>query len=291
MRRTLDSVLAQTKLPKRWIIVDDGSTDATPDILKEYANKHDFIQIVTRADRGHRSVGPGVIEAFYYGYGQANLDEFEYICKFDLDLELPEKYFETLISRMIDNPRIGTCSGKAYFVDKQSGKLISEKCGDEMSVGMTKFYRLSCFKEIGGFVKEVMWDGIDCHKCRMLGWIAVSWDEPDLNFIHLRPMGSSQKGIFTGRMRHGFGQYFMGTGLIYMTASAVFRMFHPPYVLGAIAMWWGYMDSLINRRTQFDDFKLVKFIRAYQWQCLIKGKQKATQELNDKQAIIWTMNH
>jgi hypothetical protein len=125
----------------------------------------------------------------------------------------------------------------------------------------------------------------------MLGWIAVSWDEPDLNFIHLRPMGSSQKGIFTGRMRHGFGQYFMGTGLIYMTASAVFRMFHPPYVIGAIAMWWGYIDSLINRRTQFDDFELVKFIRAYQWQCLIKGKQKATQELNDKQAIIWTMNH
>ena len=79
--------------------------------------------------------------------------------------------------------------------------------------GMTKFYRVSCFKAIGGFVREVMWDGIDCHRCRMHGWIACSWDEPDLRFVHLRPMGSSQQSIYTGRMRHGYGQYFMGTGL------------------------------------------------------------------------------
>ena len=106
-----------------------------------------------------------------------------------------------------------------------------------MSVGMTKFYRVACFQQIGGFVREVMWDGIDCHRCRMLGWIACSWDdESDLRFLHLRPMGSSQTGILTGRMRHGFGQYFMGTSFPYMSASALLRMLHPPYVLGGMAI-------------------------------------------------------
>jgi hypothetical protein len=160
-----------------------------------------------------------------------------------------------------------------------------------MSVGMTKFYRRTCFEEICGYVLQVMWDGLDCHKCRQLGWIAESWDEPELNFIHLRPMGSSQKGIFTGRMRHGFGQYFMGTGVIYMAASSVFRMVHPPYVLGGLAMFWGYLKSLILREKRFDDYQLVKFIRTYQWSCLIKGKTEATKQLNQKQEQVWLQAH
>lgn len=287
MRNTLESVVKQSVLPALWVIVDDGSTDQTPEILLDYAARYRFIQIITRENRGHRSVGPGVIEAFYHGYDQVDVKQFDYICKFDLDLELPIRYFEVLIQRMEENPRIGTCSGKAYFEDKKTGRLISEKCGDEMSVGMTKFYRRECFEEIGGFVRQVMWDGIDCHKCRQLGWIAVSWDEPDLNFIHLRPMGSSQQGIFTGRMRHGFGQYFMGTSLLYMTASSVFRMLHPPYVIGGFAMLWGYIKNMLQRKPRFDDAELVDFIRAYQWQCLLKGKKQATLELNEQQAKVW----
>jgi len=287
MRATLDSVVEQTVQPSLWLIVDDGSTDATPDILAEYAAKHAFIKVVTRENRGHRSVGPGVIEAFYYGYDQVDISQFDFVCKFDLDLDLPPRYFEILIQRMNDNPRIGTCSGKAYFKDKKTGDLVSEKCGDEMSVGMTKFYRRSCFEEIGGFVREVMWDGIDCHKCRQLGWLAVSWDEPELRFVHLRPMGSSQQGIFTGRMRHGFGQYFMGTGFVYMSASSVFRMLHPPYFLGGFAMLWGYLKSMLQRKKRFSDVELVSFIQCYQWQCLVKGKEQATKELNLKQEEVW----
>jgi len=287
MRVTLDSVVAQTVQPSLWLIVDDGSTDATPDILAEYAAKHSFIQVVTRDNRGHRSVGPGVIEAFYYGYDQVDTSQFDFVCKFDLDLDLPPRYFELLIQRMSDNPRIGTCSGKAYFKDKKRGDLVSEKCGNEMSVGMTKFYRRSCFEEIGGFVREVMWDGIDCHKCRQLGWLAVSWDELELRFTHLRPMGSSQQGIFTGRMRHGFGQYFMGTGFVYMLASSVFRMLHPPYFLGGFAMLWGYLKSMLQRKKRFSDIELVSFIKNYQWQCLVKGKEQATEELNLKQEDVW----
>lgn len=291
MRQTLDCVVAQTVLPRLWIIVDDGSTDATAQILEEYADKYPFIKVLTRENRGHRSVGPGVIEAFYHGYDSIDVRQFEFICKFDLDLDLPPRYFEILIRRMKDNPRIGTCSGKAYFNDRKSGRLISEKCGDEMSVGMTKFYRRKCFEEIGGFVRQVMWDGIDCHKCRQLGWIAISWDEPELRFIHLRPMGSSQKGIFTGRMRHGFGQYFMGTGLLYMIASSVFRMTHPPHIIGGLAMLWGYLKSMLQRQARFDDKVLVEFIRDYQWLCLLKGKKVATDIINQQQENVWLLNH
>jgi len=224
-RRCIDSVVSQTVRPALWVVVDDGSSDETPAILAEYAAKHPWIRVVRREDRGKRAVGPGVVDAFYAGLETIRMEDFDYLCKFDLDLDLPPKYFGILMERMTKNPRLGTCSGKPYF--EEGGRLVSEKCGDEMSVGMTKFYRTACFQEIGGFVREVMWDGIDCHRCRMLGWIACSWDDPDLRFVHLRPMGSSQKSILTGRMRHGFGQYFMGTDLLYMTVSAVFRLAHP----------------------------------------------------------------
>jgi poly-beta-1,6-N-acetyl-D-glucosamine synthase len=187
MRRTLDSVVAQSLPPALWVVVDDGSTDETPAILADYAARHDWIRIVPKPDRGHRAVGPGVIEAFYAGLDTVDLARFPYLCKLDLDLDLPPRYFETLIARMEADPRIGTCSGKPYV--RRSGQLVSERRGDEMSVGMTKFYRRECFDEIGGFVREVMWDAIDCHKARQLGWIAVSWDDADLRFEHLRPMG------------------------------------------------------------------------------------------------------
>jgi biofilm PGA synthesis N-glycosyltransferase PgaC len=284
-RRTLETVTGQTVPPALWVIVDDGSTDGTPAILEEFARKFDYIRIVRLPDRGVRKVGPGVIDAFYAGYGTINNADFQYICKLDLDLDLPPRYFEILIERMEANQRIGTCSGKPYF--EHNGKLVSELCGDENSVGMTKFYRRKCFEQIGGFVHEVMWDGIDGHRCRMLGWVAVSWDDPELQFVHLRPMGTSHKSWWTGRARHGYGQYFMGTSPVYMTASGLFRMARPPVVVGGIAMLWGYYSSLLARKPRYDDPEFRKFLRGYQRTCLIRGKSRATHEYNALQAIRW----
>jgi len=307
MRRTLDSVLGQTVPPDLWVIVDDGSTDATPQILAEYAAKHPCLRVVPRPDRGERKVGPGVIEAFYAGLDTVDLREFDYLAKIDLDLDLPPRYFEQLIDRMNADPRLGTISGKPYFPPQVLGggkapsrdellkgdrfdtsQLMAEGCGDEMSVGMIKFYRASCFEQVGGFVREVMWDGIDCHRCRMLGWKACSWDEPDLRFVHLRPMGSSQKGIFTGRMRHGFGQYFMGTSLAYLTVSAVSRMARPPYVLGGLAIWWGYVSAMLKGVPRYQEPGFRRFLRAYQWDCLTRGKRRATESLDAAQASVWS---
>ncbi len=277
MRQTLDTVIAQSVRPAKWIIVDDGSTDETPKILAQYAMQHDWIEVVTRQDRGGRAVGPGVIDAFYFGYEKINPDDYDYLCKLDLDLRLPLRYFEILMQRMAGNPRIATCSGKAYI--EVDGRLENERHGDETSLGMTKFYRVSCFKAIGGFVREVMWDGIDCHRCRMMGWIACSWDEPELRFVHLRPMGSSQQDIYTGRMRHGYGQYFMGTSLVFMAASALYRLNEKPYLLGSLAILWGWLRSALQRKPRYPDSEFRKFLRRYQWRALLVGKKRAIEEI------------
>jgi biofilm PGA synthesis N-glycosyltransferase PgaC len=307
-RVTLDSVTKQSIPPALWIIVDDGSRDETPRILAEYAAKFDYIKIIRREDRGFRKLGGGVIDAFYAGYDTIQPTDFDYICKLDLDLDIPSTYFECLMDRMEQNPRIGTCSGKPYFKKQDAPLLkapdvnpglrtqfpldpddgfISEKCGDENSVGMIKFYRRECFQQIGGFVRYLMWDGIDCHRCRMLGWIAVSWDDPELRFVHLRPMGTSHKNWWTGRVRHGVGQYYMGTSPVYMLASALFRMTRPPVFIGGLAMLWGYVKSMLSRSERYDEPEFRKFLRSYQWSCLRQGKRTATERLNRRQAEVW----
>ncbi len=299
-RRTLDAVTRQTEPPARWVIVDDGSKDGTPAILAEYAARFPYIRIVTRADRGDRKLGGGVIDAFYAGYETIDSSAYEFVCKFDLDLDIPPRYFAGLLDRMDAEPRLGCCSGKPYFLPPSApahavafplgdtSGLVSEKCGDENAVGMTKFYRTACFQQIGGFVREIMWDGIDGHRCRQLGWIASSWDDPDLRFIHLRPMGTSHKNWWTGRVRHGFGQYFMGTTPAYMIASAAYRMTRPPLVAGGIAMLLGYFGSMIRRAPRYGDDVFRRFLRRYQWACLLRGKHRATAELNARQASVWS---
>ena len=286
-RRTIESVARQTVPPARWVIVDDGSRDETAAIVEEYAARLPFIRLVRRADRGARKVGGGVIEAFNAGYVTIDPDEFDYVCKFDLDLDMPPGYFEGVMKRMEAEPRLGTCSGKPWFVHPRTGALVPEVCGDEMSVGMAKFYRTSCFRDIGGFVAQVMWDGIDCHRARMLGWMAESVDDESLRFLHLRPQGSSHKSIWTGRVRAGFGQYFMGTAPLYYAASAAFRLSQHPFLIGSVAMLWGYTKSALKRVPRYGDAEFRSFLRRYQHSCLRLGKGVATRQLDARQAAVW----
>jgi glycosyltransferase involved in cell wall biosynthesis len=297
-RRTLESVVRQSVPPALWIIVDDGSKDTTPQLLAEYAARFPFIRVLTRPDRGDRKLGGGVIDAFYAGYDTIDPDEFDYVCKLDLDLDLPPRYFEILMRRMEAEPRIGTCSGKAYFPAREDGAtvqlplydtrgFISEMIGDENSLGMIKFYRTNCFRQIGGFTRELMWDGIDGHRCRQLGWLALSWDDPELRFIHLRPMGTSHKNWWTGRQRHGFGQYFMGTSPIYMLAAAAFRMTRPPRVVGGLAILYGYFKSMARRNPRYGNAEFRRFLRRYQCSALLRGKARATARLNERQKERW----
>jgi len=160
-----------------------------------------------------------------------------------------------------------------------------------MSVGAMKLYRTECFREIGGFVRAVMWDGIDCHRCRMRGWVAESVDDEALRVVHLRPMGSSQEGIWAGRVRSGLGQYYMGTSPFYLTTSAIFRLFKHPVLYGSVAMLWGYFANAARGGPRYEDADFRRFLRRYQWACMIRGKRKATRRLNKRQAAFWHAAH
>ena len=140
---TLRTTCEQSVQPALWVIVDDGSTDETPQILQSYAEQYDFIRIVNREDRGERAVGPGVIEAFYDGLAHVDLDDFDYVTKFDGDLELPPRYFERAMEMMEDDPYLGNVSGK-LFERLADGSFFEERTGDENAVGPIKFYRVKC---------------------------------------------------------------------------------------------------------------------------------------------------
>lgn len=275
LRRTLNSVIAQSVLPARWVIVDDGSTDATPRILKRYADRYPWISVVTRADRGRRAVGPGVIEAFYAGLETVDLNAFDYICKLDADLILPPTYFERVMDEMIADPTLGNFSGKVYLCEPD-GRLVPERMGDENAIGAAKFYRASCFKAIGGFVRQVSWDGIDGHLCRMKGWAARSADRPELRIVHMRQMGASQHGLWAGRQRWGFGKYYMGSALYYVAAVALYRMFEKPYVVAGAGILWGYLKAMVGGAPRFEHPQFRRHLRRFELRSLLFGKRRTT---------------
>ncbi len=263
LQRTIDSMAAQTARPATWIIVDDGSSDATGLIADRAAAEHpSWIRVLHRPPGTGRRVGPGVIEAFYAGLAQVDLKDYDYVCKLDGDLEFGPGYFADLLARFAADPRLGTISGKTHIpVDD---RFVLERTGDEFSHGVAKLYRRECFEEIGGFVHQVMWDGIDCHRCRMLGWKAMSVDDPALAIKHLRQMGSSHKSVYHGRRRWGMGQYFMGTHPLYMFGIAGYRMAERPWVLGGLNILVGYLDAWRRRIPRYNDPEFRRHLHRWQ---------------------------
>ena len=272
LQTTIDAVAAQSVPPAKWIIVDDGSTDNTPNILERAAMRYPFIQVIRRQNRGERAVGPGVVEAFYDGLAAIDLNDFDYVCKLDGDLDFAPRYFERLMELFESNQRLGTLSGKLFL--KYGDRLVEERCGDENSVGPAKLYRVRCFQDIGGFVRQVSWDGIDGHMCRMKGWLARSLDDPHLQIIHLRRMGSSQKNFWTGRVRWGRGKYFMGSAWYYVLAVSMYRMFERPYVLSGAGIMWGYLKAWFTREPRFCNPEYLRFFRRFELQSLLMGKRR-----------------
>ncbi|MEK6674848.1 MAG: glycosyltransferase family 2 protein [Planctomycetota bacterium] len=262
LQRTIDSVVTQTVRPKTWIIVDDGSKDATAEIAEHAAQHHPWIQVLRRKDRGQRSVGGGVIEAFKDGLGRFNLDDFDYVCKLDGDLSFGPTYFEHLFKKFDADPRLGTASGKCW--DKTGDGWVPLRTSDDFSLGACKTYRVLCFQEIGGLVQEAMWDGIDCHRCRMTGWNAKSYHDPELRLEEHRPMGTSHKSVYHGRFRWGRGQYFMGTHWVYVLAIGSYRMFERPWIIGGLCILAGYFVAAIRRANRYNDLEFRRHLRRWQ---------------------------
>lgn len=272
----LDSIADQDERPAACVFVDDGSTDATPEILEEAASRLSYVHVVSRPDRGYRSVGPGVIEAFYAALEGVALDSFDYVCKLDADLVVPRGYFARLMDQMEGEVRLGTVSGKVYIRDR-SGTLQHEARGDENSVGPCKFYRVSCFRDIGGFERHVGWDGVDGHVCRMRGWIARSIDAPGLRLTTNRPMGASDAGVLRGRVRAGGGLWYIGYDPLYVMARTLCRVKEPPVVVGTCCTLWGYLKAMVTRQPRYGDREYRHYIRTFQRRALLLGKHAAVE--------------
>ena len=160
-----------------WVIVDDGSNDETPAILAEYAAADDVIHVIRRADRGDRKLGGGVIDAFYEGYDTIDPVSSTTSASSTSTWTCRRGYFEARSSAWRPT-RASARAAASRTSTPATARLVTEQCGDENSVGMVKFYRTGCFEQIGGFVRKLMWDGIDCHRCRMLGWMARELGRP-----------------------------------------------------------------------------------------------------------------
>lgn len=261
---TIDCLIEQNIPPVELVVVDDGSTDRTGEIADEYAAKYDWIHVVHRPDRGSRVVGGGVIEAFNEGMAAVTSQNYDYLCKLDADLTLQPDYFEWCIGKMEQDESLAACSAKVFNPSLGDGKLFEEGIIDEQVSGAAKFYRREAYEDIGGFVQEVMWDGIDFHTCRMKGWKTRSFRDPNVKILHHRLMGSSHKNIFHGRMRWGRGQWFMGTHPLYIVASGVFRMRERPFILGGLCIILGYLEGMVRGQPQYENGDFRKHLHSWQ---------------------------
>jgi poly-beta-1,6-N-acetyl-D-glucosamine synthase len=284
--RTFESLAAQTVRPDLWVIVDDGSTDGTSELLCKLARTVDWVRVTTVPDRAARDVGPGVINAFYQGLSGLDLEAYDFVCKLDVDLVLPPGYFEACLKAFADDARLGSFSGKVFYCDA-NGAEVSEGIGDDVSVGAMKMYRMAAFRQIGGLVRAVMWDGIDCHRLRMMGWKVHSRTGDSLAVQHLRPMGSSGPGIIAGRARWGRGQYYMGTRPTWIVVSGAYRMLRPPIVVGGLAIVYGYARAAVSRAPRLEDESFRAFLRRYQGLCMTKGKRGAVELTEAEGARRW----
>lgn len=262
LQQTIDAIVAQSVHPTRLILVDDGSSDGTREIANRAAERHHWITVVHRSNRGRRSVGPGVIEAFYDGYQNLECSDYDYLGKIDGDVTFGQSYFEHLISLFRANEKLGLASGKVYL--PIGTKLVAERMRDEHVAGQVRFYRRRCFEQIGGLHREVNWDVIDEYRARMDGWVTRSFRDPELRITHHRLMGSSQHSVFHGRLRAGRGQYYVGTHPLYIIAVGVYRMWERPFIVGGICIMLGYVFALLRRQPRYDDPTFRQHLRKEQ---------------------------
>jgi poly-beta-1,6-N-acetyl-D-glucosamine synthase len=256
---TLRSVACQSVLPQVWIIVDDGSTDKTADIVERYADEFSWIHIVRKANRGARKSGGGVIEAFYEGYKAVQRNDWEFIVKLDGDLTFSSDYFEKCFDHFEHEPNLGIGGGDIYNDFK--GVLKVEANPRFHVRGATKIYRRACWEAIGGLIQAPGWDTIDEVKANMLGWKSYSFSE--LHVMHHRLTGTAE-GLLRDRMKHGLGCYVSGYHPLFLAASCISRLAKRPYVTGSAAMCYGFLKGYWTRSPRVNDLQLIKYLRGQQ---------------------------
>jgi poly-beta-1,6-N-acetyl-D-glucosamine synthase len=257
VKRTLDSVCNQTVRPARWLIVDDGSTDGTREILEDFAAAHPWIRLKRLDNTTPRETGSRVIRNFQTGYELVRDETFDFVVKLDCDLDMPPDYFEKLLRRFREDPTLGIASG--IYLEQRAGAWQPMTMPAYHAAGAMKMMRAKVYRDIGGFVAAPGWDAVDEIKAMVRGWTTRHFT--DLRVFHLKDEGS---GVGFRRMSRMSGEihYLTGGGPLFFFVKALHRLlFGKPFLVGSIAMMSGYLACVVRRREKLVTAEEARYYR------------------------------
>lgn len=258
---TLKSVVAQTVRPLKWIIVSDGCTDGTDEIVSKYANQHGWIELVRIPDRRERNFA-GKVHAFNAGYSRVKDLVFEGIACLDADASFDDSFFAFLLQKLVEDPSLGLV-GTAFREDAQES-YDYRFVGLEHVTGIVQLFRRACYEEIGGFVavKGGAVDRIANIAARFKGWKTRTFAEKV--YQHHRLMGTAQQGVLIAGFRDGAKDYSVGSHPLWELFRMVYQMTRKPLVLGGLMMASGYVWSFLRRAERPVSREMVEFHRREQ---------------------------
>jgi biofilm PGA synthesis N-glycosyltransferase PgaC len=262
---TIKSMVAQTVRPEKWVVVSDGSTDGTDEIVLKYAADNPWIELVRMPERRERHFA-GKVFAFNAGYERVKHTAYGVIGNLDGDLSFDEEYFAFLLHKLVEDPKLGLVgtpfigeTGVAYDYRYVSIEHVSGAC---------QFFRRECFEEIGGY-RPVKGGGIDhiaVMTARMKGWKTRTFTEKAL--LHHREMGTAQHSTLMAKFKLGAKDYALGSHWIWQISRTIYQLRKRPYLLGGMALFSGYMWSMIRRVKRPVSSELIKFRHREQMQRL-----------------------
>jgi biofilm PGA synthesis N-glycosyltransferase PgaC len=237
----LRTVEQQTRLPDELLLVDDGSTDASPDIAAAFAARHAWARGLRRPPRPperDRMYRAHELRAFEWGVEEARAD-WEIAAKLDADLELTPQLFAEMERRFAADPRLGT-AGPYISTRDANGRLVRQHCPENHVEGEASFYRRECLESISPLPAILGWDTIDEVRARMRGWRTAAIAVPGGDPVHLRRMGSYD-GILRGFRRAGLAAYAYGAHPLHVLLSGVARLREKPLVLCGVSYVTGWV--------------------------------------------------
>jgi len=263
IERTILSVVHQSLRPRRWIVVDDGSSDNTPEILTQYSQQYHWITVLRRARDKRRRPGSAVIAAFDAGHRRIEDRNLDFVVKLDCDLEVPSDYFERLVHKFEADPKLGIASG--IYMEASGKAWRPVKMPEYHAAGCSKMVRSECFRQIGGFIPQRGWDTVDEIRAQMMGWKTCHFK--DLQLRHLKSEGAGIGAQQTNLM-HGQIYYLTGGGIAFFLLKVLHRSLTAmPPLLGGLMMFVGFMQACLKRAP-----RLVNEKEARQYRQLLNSR-------------------
>jgi glycosyltransferase involved in cell wall biosynthesis len=262
---TLQSLISQTVLPSKIVVVNDNSTDRTAEVVLEFAKNNPYISLVNKSSENIHLPGSKVIQAFEKGFETLD-DNYDLIVKIDADLIFPTNYFETIIKHFQSDERIGMVGGFCYI--EKNGEWILENLTDKDHIrGALKAYRKETFQQIGGLKPAMGWDTVDELLCKFYNWKVVT--DGSLHVKHLKPTGASYNKA--ARYKQGEAFYSLGYGFIITAISSLKLAMRKGKPLLFIDYIMGFWKAKSSGKPLFVTAEQAKFFRNYRWK---KMKEK-----------------